>query len=63
LTRLNAVAGVHFKNGLLFTVGYGYGFKFFLYKGSYSINIGNANSSPGGVQNNVASISIGYAFL
>ncbi|MGZ3756503.1 MAG: outer membrane beta-barrel protein [Mucilaginibacter sp.] len=51
---LNVLAGTRFKNGLLFSLGYGYGLKYLFYKSTFERN--------GGVKNNVASISVGYAF-
>jgi hypothetical protein len=48
---LNALAGINFKNGLLFSAGYDYGLT----------NIWNGDDSK--VKNRVLNFSVGYAFL
>ncbi len=57
---INALAGLHFKNGLLITLDYQYGLK---YKFSYPVQNGQNSYNVLGVKNNVASISLGYEFF
>ncbi len=55
---VNLVVGIHLKNRLLFRLGYNYGLK-------YLFNYSSPHTSGyiAGVDNSVASISVGYAFL
>lgn len=50
---VNALAGIAFKTGLLFSFNYGYGLT----------NVNNTNIASEKIQNRVLSLSVGYVFL